>query len=68
MVAQDFESVLLRKYPGKLHAKRTLEQIGKKVSDPNGILYLEVRHEVLQEDNDSPVPFRYIHPLHILFK
>ncbi|KAH8176658.1 metallopeptidase family m24 domain-containing protein [Sarocladium implicatum] len=58
MVAQDYESVLLRKYPGKLHAKRTLEQISKKVSDPNGILYLEGRHEVLQEDNDSPVPFR----------
>jgi Xaa-Pro dipeptidase len=58
MVGEDFESVLLRKYPGKLHAKRTLEQIRKKVSDPKGIVYLESTHEKLQEDNDSPVPFR----------
>jgi Xaa-Pro dipeptidase len=58
MVAEDFDSVLLRKYPGKLHAKRTLQQIRKKVSNPNGILYLEGRDEKLQEDNDSPVPFR----------
>lgn len=58
MVAEDYASVLRRKYPGKLHAKRTLEQIREKASDANGVLYLEGRHTKLQEDNDSPEHFR----------
>jgi Xaa-Pro dipeptidase len=59
MVAEDFESILnLRKYPGKLHIKRTLERMSKSVDDLNGILYLEATHTKLQEDDDNPVPFR----------
>lgn len=59
MVAEDFESVLKGKYPAKSHAKRVLELVREKVSDANGILYLEGRMTKMLEDNDSAEPFRY---------
>lgn len=60
MVAQDFEAVLKGKYPAKDHAKRVTELIREKVPDANGLIYLEATPTIMQEDNDSPVPFRYV--------
>ena len=58
MVAEDFETVLKGKYPGKSHAKRVVDIIRKKTPGANGVLYLEGRMTKMQEDNDSPEHFR----------
>ncbi|KAK2601967.1 hypothetical protein QQS21_004480 [Conoideocrella luteorostrata] len=57
-MVKDFEAVLKGKYPGKAHAKRVVDQIRKAKPDANGVIYLEARMTKLQEDNDSPEPFR----------
>ena len=60
MVAENFEDVLKGKYPGKAHAKRVVQLIGEHESNVNGFLYLEATTTKLEEDNDHPVPFRYV--------
>lgn len=53
-----FEDVLKGKYPAKAHARRVAEVIRQRVPGAKGVLYLEGRMTEMQEDNDSPVPFR----------
>lgn len=53
-----FEDVLKGKYPAKAHARRVAEAIRERVPGAKGVLYLEGRMTEMQEDNDSPVPFR----------
>ncbi|KAG5942598.1 hypothetical protein E4U59_001012 [Claviceps monticola] len=55
---KNFENVLKDKYPAKAHAKRVVDQIRKSKPDANGVIYLEACATKMQEDNDSPVPFR----------
>lgn len=62
MVAEDYDTVLKGKYPGKAHAKRVVELIRNKEPDANGVLYLEGRMAKLLEDNDGEEPFRYALP------
>ena len=62
-MAENFNEVLKGKYPAKSHAKRVVQLLREKVPDANGLIYLEGTHEKLQEDNDSPVHFRYGLPL-----
>ncbi|EJP61908.1 metallopeptidase family M24 [Beauveria bassiana ARSEF 2860] len=57
-MAQDFESILKGKYPGKAHAKRVVQILREKGAAADGFIYLEARHTQMQEDNDGPVPFR----------
>lgn len=59
-MARDFEAVLKGKYPAKAHARRVVEQIRKSKPDANGVIYLEARMTKMQEDNDSPEPFRFV--------
>ncbi|RCI14841.1 hypothetical protein L249_6704 [Ophiocordyceps polyrhachis-furcata BCC 54312] len=54
----DFETVLKAKYPAKAHARRVVELLRDAVPEPGGVLYLEGRETKMQEDNDSPEPFR----------
>ena len=60
MAVVDFEALLKSKYPGKEHAKRVVRQLREKVPDANGVIYLESTMTQMQEDNDGPVPFRYV--------
>ncbi|KAG6034524.1 hypothetical protein E4U41_006515 [Claviceps citrina] len=56
---RDFEQVLKGKYPAKAHARRVVELMRKSRPDANiGVIYLEARPTKMQEDNDSPEPFR----------
>lgn len=51
--------ILKGKYPAKAHARRVvayLREQGTKVD--SGVLYLESAKTKIQEDNDSPEPFR----------
>ncbi|KAM3472164.1 hypothetical protein MY8738_008983 [Beauveria namnaoensis] len=57
-MAEDFESILEGKYPGKAHAKRVVQILREKGAAADGFIYLEARHTQMQEDNDGPVPFR----------
>lgn len=56
----DLETVLRGKYPAKDHAARVSDVIRSKTSAQSGVLYLEGRMTKLQEDNDSPEPFRHV--------
>ncbi|RDA85540.1 hypothetical protein CP532_3318 [Ophiocordyceps camponoti-leonardi (nom. inval.)] len=58
LAMSDFETVLKAKYPAKAHARRVVELLRDAVSEPGGVLYLEGRETKMQEDNDSPEPFR----------
>ncbi|CAM1505020.1 Fc.00g106570.m01.CDS01 [Cosmosporella sp. VM-42] len=58
MVAEDFNTVLKGKYPGKSHAKRIVELLQAKIPDASGLFYLEGKVEQNLEDNDSAEPFR----------
>ena len=62
VVAENFEDVLKGKYPAKAHAKKVVQLLREKNPDANGVLYLEGRMTEMQEDNDSPVPFRCATP------
>ncbi|KAF4119422.1 hypothetical protein GMORB2_4941 [Geosmithia morbida] len=66
MVAENFEAVLKGKYPAKDHAKRVTELLREKVPGVNGFIYLESTMTKMQEDNDSPVPFRQRRFFHYL--
>ncbi|KJZ68386.1 Putative Xaa-Pro aminopeptidase pepP [Hirsutella minnesotensis 3608] len=57
-MSTDFEAVLKGKYPAKAHAKRVVDIIRQKTPDAAGVVYLEGRMTKMQEDNDSPEPFR----------
>jgi hypothetical protein len=56
----DYERVLQGKYPAKQHARRVVNQIRAKLPDASGVIYLEGRMTKLIEDNDEPVPFRWV--------
>ncbi|RDA90611.1 hypothetical protein CP533_2793 [Ophiocordyceps camponoti-saundersi (nom. inval.)] len=58
LVMADFETILKAKYPAKAHARRVVELLRDAVPEPGGVLYLEGRETKMQEDNDSPEPFR----------
>lgn len=50
--------VLKGKYPAKAHARRVAALIRERARADSGVLYLEARMTKMQEDNDSPEPFR----------
>ncbi|PHH69329.1 hypothetical protein CDD80_6824 [Ophiocordyceps camponoti-rufipedis] len=54
----DFETMLKAKYPAKAHAQRVVKLLREAKPDASGVLYLEGRATRMQEDNDSPEPFR----------
>ena len=48
------------KYPAKAHAAKVASYLKSKSPSANGIIYLEGQKTRLIEDNDEPVPFRYV--------
>lgn len=54
------DSILKGKYPGKSHAQRVGQYLQNAGFPKEGIIYLESQKTRLIEDNDEPVPFRYV--------
>ena len=48
------------KYPAKNHAAKVALYLKSKTSSAHGIIYLEGQKTRMIEDNDEPVPFRYL--------
>lgn len=61
------DEILAGKYPAKEHARRVGAYIRGHGYTGNGIIYLEAQKTRLIEDNDEPVPFRYINSLSLSF-
>jgi hypothetical protein len=55
------DSILQGKYPAKNHAKNVANYLQAAGYPEEGIIYLESQKTRLIEDNDEPVPFRYVH-------
>jgi hypothetical protein len=55
------DSILKGKYPAKHHAKRVANYLQAAGYPKEGIIYLESQKTRLIEDNDEPVPFRYVY-------
>ena len=53
------DSILSNKYPAKSHARRVAEIIRTR-HGLVGAIYLEAQRTRLIEDNDEPMPFRYV--------
>jgi Xaa-Pro dipeptidase len=54
------EPILKSKYPAKAHARRVAEYLKEQAHVGDAIIYLEAQKTKLIEDNDEPVPFRYL--------
>jgi Xaa-Pro dipeptidase len=54
------DSILKGKYPAKVHARRVANYLQDSGYPKKGIIYLESQKTRLIEDNDEPVPFRYV--------
>lgn len=54
------DSILNGKYPAKNHAKRVAKYLEAAGYSQNGVIYLESQKTQLIEDNDEPMPFRYV--------
>jgi len=54
------DTILAGKYPAKAHARRVAEYLRARGHDGDGIIYLEAQKTRLIEDNDEPVPFRFV--------
>lgn len=52
------DSILVGKYPAKVHARRVVEYIKKSRPDAQGVIYLEGQKTRMIEDNDEAQPFR----------
>jgi Xaa-Pro dipeptidase len=55
------DKILKGKYPAKDHAKRVASYLQNAGYPKEGTIYLESQKTRLIEDNDEPVPFRYVH-------
>lgn len=53
-----YHEILKGKYPGKLHAKKVVEQIRAKLPEATGVIYVEGKKAKLWEDCDQEEPFR----------
>lgn len=53
-----YNETLKGKYPGKLHAKKVVEQIRIKLPDATGVIYVEGKKAKLHEDCDQEEHFR----------
>jgi hypothetical protein len=54
------DETLAGKYPAKNHAKRVGTYLRSHGYTGDGVIYLEAQKTRLIEDNDEPVPFRYV--------
>jgi Xaa-Pro dipeptidase len=54
------DTILKGKYPAKHHARRVANYLQNAGYPKEGIIYLESQKTRLIEDNDEPVPFRYV--------
>jgi Xaa-Pro dipeptidase len=53
------DAILATKYPAKAHARRVADGL-KALGHNGGAIYLEAQKTRLIEDNDEPVPFRWV--------
>lgn len=55
------DTILAGKYPAKAHARKVAEYLRRNGYTNDGVIYLEAQKTRMIEDNDEPVPFRYIY-------
>lgn len=57
------DAIIAGKYPAKAHARRVAQQLETHANGSPTVVYLEAQKTRMIEDNDEPMPFRYV-PLH----
>lgn len=54
------DAIIAGKYPAKAHARRVAQQLATNANGSPAVIYLEAQKTRLIEDNDEPMPFRYV--------